>query len=169
MWLEASPTMLPGHRAVIQSIREAHSSVMSLTMTLTLTRYASFGGKWFPRRGASSGVAGRQRSHSEETEMKTMILAAVIGLLAGTAALAHGGGCRKDSPQGRRCHADSKPSSGGNFASMQRLKRASSRADSGIFAQTRTRRARCMESQVTRRTKNGTTTISWNDTLKTSY
>ncbi len=42
--------------------------------------------------------------------MKTLLIIIALGTFTlPTIANAHGGGCRKDSPQGQCCHAGSKP------------------------------------------------------------
>lgn len=41
--------------------------------------------------------------------MKAFFIGIVIASLGVSAAAAHGGGCRKDSPQGQCCHAGSQP------------------------------------------------------------
>jgi len=43
--------------------------------------------------------------------MKVSVLTAILAvmLLQASPSFAHGGGCRKDSPQGQCCHAGSQP------------------------------------------------------------
>ena len=65
-----------------------------------------------------SGEADRKRQHVDESDypfagfysggaIKSAVIALVFTMVSGSA-LAHGGGCRKDSPPGQCCHRDHK-------------------------------------------------------------